>query len=267
MAVAVFVLGGAASGKTAVIRERYVGTADVYDTDDSRAQPPRGDFSPDRRFDPDAYKATLPTYTLAPGDEQARAKFGSSDLGGPSGPIDLTELGRYPREVQGAIVEIVGDLGFDSLAEFARVVIMDKDEEPVHFGGGLTHELSKFMASAALEGQLQQGPEGGSIVWDATGNTERYCYWIEMALELGFEVDIVYVRCPLPVALMRAEKRARKVNREDVIRTHSKAAKAANELEIMAGEHPASDRITFEQISTSSPGEEAEALEGGYGEV
>jgi hypothetical protein len=141
-----------------------------------------------------------------------------------------------------------------TLSTYAHVIMEPEEEHgPIHFRRGLTHELSKYIAEAKFEGQLEVGSEGGSVVWgDATGNTDAYPYWIEMALRQGYSVEIVYVTCPLSVAFKRAAER----KRSEVRRTHGKAAKVADDLEIMAGVHPFSDRISFERIPTSSEGEE-----------
>ena len=266
MALAVFVLGGAASGKTAVIRERYIGTLDVYPDGDPKAIPPQDAFSNDRRYDADDYKTLNPMFTPAGGDEESIAKFGLPDLGGPSGPKTIEEFRRYPADAQAKVEAMIDDLGFDSIEAFAREIILTDTDTHIHFGGGLTHELSKFMAAAAFEGQLEIGPAGGSVVWDATGNTERYSYWIELALERGFDVEIIYVTCPLNVALRRAAQRTRRVPEHEVRRTHDKAALVADALELMAGDHPKNFRITFETVPTSSPGEETEASAAGFGE-
>ena len=266
MALAVFVLGGAASGKTAVILERYVGTLNAYPDGDAKATPPQDGFSNERRYDADDYKTVNPMYTPGIGDEESIAKFGQSDLGGPSGPKTIEEFRRYPADAQAKVESMIDDLGFDSVEAFAREVILTDADAQIHFRGGLTHELSKFMAAAAFEGQLDKGPAGGSVVWDATGNTERYSYWIEMALDRGFDVEIIYVTCPLNVALMRAAQRTRRLPEPQVHRTHEKAARAADALELMAGDHPKSLRITFETVATSSPGEETEASTQGFGE-
>lgn len=267
MAIAVFVLGSAASGKSSVVRERYVGTLDLYEADESRVDHPRTGFSLDRWYDADQEKRAVPLYTDQEGDEESRRRFSKPGLGGPAGPKTLEELTEYPQAVREALQTYIEALGFSSPENFARELLMEPDEAgPLHFRRGLTHELSKYVAAAKFEEQLKIGPESGSVVWDATGNTDDYVYWIEIALQAGYDVEILYVTCPLPVALKRAAERKRRLPPSEIRRTYEKAAKTADDLEIIAGTHPFSEHITFERVPTSSEGEEMQALQAGYGE-
>ena len=210
----------------------------------------------------------IPMYTNEEGDEQSLRLFGKSGLGGPGGPKTPEQLAEYPKMALDALQILIEDFGFSSVEQFAREAIMDLEESgPTHFGRGLTHELSKFITATKFEEQLEIGPEGGSVVWDATGNADRYAYRIELALKHGYEIEIVYVTCPLSVALKRAAQRKRRVPPSEVRRTHVKAARIADDLEIMAGTHLYSNRMNFDVPGPPPRGKRRRRLRRGMAKV
>lgn len=70
MALAAFILGGAACGKTSVIRDRYIEIQDVFPQGDPNAEPPREGFATERHYDADAYKKRIAMYSPALDDEE-----------------------------------------------------------------------------------------------------------------------------------------------------------------------------------------------------
>lgn len=174
-------------------------------------------------------------------------------LHGPSGPLDLVSFQRYPFEEQAAARDLILRLGFSSLQEFADDAIPPPKQHL--FGGGLTHEVSSFIAAANLEGQIAAGPRAGSFVWDAVGNAARYKRWIDLSLNAGFDIALLYVQCPLAVALQRAARRARKVTPDVVRATHAKAIAAFGELFPWVENHKNGYRIAIEVVNTSDEAE------------
>jgi predicted kinase len=251
-AIAVFSLGGAAVGKSATIQQLYIGTAHLRPEQrkDAPLKRPRPGFSPRRHYDPDQYKHEIgPMYSDA---------ADASGLYGPSGPRDRAEFELYPPAAQAAAREFIVSLGFASVQDFAdNAIPPPKDAE---FGGGLTHEASSFIAAANLEGQIAAGLGAGSFVWDAVGNEARYKRWIDASLDAGFEVHLLYVECPLAVALRRASRRARKVTPDIVRSTHLKAKTAFRGLVSWVERHPLGERIHLLTVNTSDDAELAQAV-------
>lgn len=71
------------------------------------------------------------------------------------------------------------------------------------------HEWSSTMCTKEFFARLG-GDE--TFVYDGTGtNAERYADWMIKAKSAGFDIQLVYVRCPLSVALVRNANRKRVV--------------------------------------------------------
>ena len=185
-------------------------------------------------------------------------------LHGPSGPLDMAGFRAYPPHEQAIAREYICSLGFSSVEEFGQLAILPPKEH--FFGGGLTHEASSFIASANLDGQIAAGPHAGSFVWDAVGNAGRYKLWINRSLAEEFDIEVLYVSCPIPVALRRAATRPRRVTADIVRGTHAKATAAARDLLSWIDEHPLAVKIRFSAIQTSDSAELEQALVEGYGE-
>lgn len=258
MPKAVFVLGGSASGKSATVQSEFVGTAGVENTN-ALIEPAAG-FTRERWFDSDRIKRMTPLYTDEAGDEESRRRFGRDGLGGPSGPRTLYEYGKYPDSARKELERFLQDrAGFGSVEEFISAWFDDEDDhDPNDIGGGLTHELSKYLAQALLEDALAEEHPQQSVVWDACGRAENYIYWIQMALEHGYEVEVVYVYCPLDVALDRAGKRQRRLDPAIVRDTHRRAAEAARALEVAAADLASEGYpVRYRVVETASRAEQA----------
>ncbi|MEA2663510.1 MAG: hypothetical protein QOI11_454 [Candidatus Eremiobacteraeota bacterium] len=227
---AIFLMGGAANGKTTALQTRF--RLSPYDPerdrkweeDDARPLVPR-----DRRLDPDNFKLGIPMFTFAPDDPDSRERFGVRGLGGPSGPANRDEYERYPFAIRSSVEAIVRSASYGTLREFVNEWLFEQNPngEAFNFGGGLTHELSKALAQRYLRRFLAERPPSESFVWDGIGNEHTYLKWIDGALEAGYWVRVLYVRAPLPVAQMWASGRNRRLPPSTIRKTYFKAANAA----------------------------------------
>lgn len=223
----------------------------------------------ERWCNPDFEKLRLATYTDEIGDDEALKKFGSSDLGGPSGPRNQAELDRYPSEVREQIAQIVRDeLGFNSIADFVNAWLDERNPEGqgTDFGKGLTHEISKALAQRRLLRCLNDKHPHEHFVWDAVGNADAYIAWIEDALNAGYKVRVVYVRCDLAVAQRRAAERPRRLAPITVKATYQKAQDAAERIRTYVQYVGDTERLEFLEEITDDEHERAAARAAGYTE-
>ncbi len=256
---AVFLVGGAANGKSTALQTRYRLVSDLADDDDvdddddiddDDALPP---IRIDRKLDPDDFKLGIPMFTFALDDEDAFERFKVRGLGGPSGPLTRSDYMRYLAPIRQAVeANLYMSLAHD-LKGFVEHWLLRENPDFPHddnwcFGGGLTHELSKAFARRTLERILAEAPPQGSFAWDAIGNAATYQGWIGQALEAGYVAHVIYVQAPLPVAHMWAEKRKRKLPPEKIVETYHKAAEAANELQRFVETKSRPDMLDFERI-------------------
>lgn len=258
MPTAVFVLGGSASGKSSTIRTEYIGTLDLPDLG-ARIEPREG-YVLDRWIDADRVKLEIPLYTHERGDAESVARFGGRDLGGPSGPRTISDYHRYPEDVRAIFEAFLRDrTGWETVEAFASEWFGDEwDDETL--GGGLTHEVSKFLAQGLLEDALTEVPPQRNVIWDACGRSETYLYWIDTAIDNGYDVEVVYVTCPLKVALARAETRRRKLSPDVIEGTHRRAAETARLLELEIADMRAEGApVSYRSINTSTAAEESSA--------
>jgi hypothetical protein len=93
---AVFLIGGAANGKSAVLRSRFRLIPPDEDDDALGPVDTLAELDAGRKLDPDEFKRGIATYTDAPDDAESRHKFGKPGLGGASGPKTRTQLGAVP---------------------------------------------------------------------------------------------------------------------------------------------------------------------------
>jgi predicted kinase len=89
---------------------------------------------------------------------------------------------------------------------------------------GALHAWSSVECTKAFYGALS-GTD--SFVYDGTGtNAEKMVNWMMQAREAGFAVELVFVRCPLNVALQRNARRERVVPEHIVIEKHAQVGAA-----------------------------------------
>ena len=101
------------------------------------------------------------------------------------------------------------------------------------------HEWSAAELRSAFHSTIASGE---SFVYDGTGSTaERYVSYIQQAHEMGYTVEVCYVRVPMGVALFRNARRERTVP-EYVVR--EKHALVGTSFEIIA---PHADTVTVVQ--------------------
>jgi len=244
--LALFLIGGAANGKSSIIRSRFA----VGDEPDALLPP----LDQDRWCNPDHEKPAIAAYTPMKGDGEALRRWKSNELGGPSGPRNQAEFDAYPAENRDAMERLVQDaLGFENIMDFANKWLEEEnpDGEGRNFGSGLTHEISKALARKRLEMCLSTIPPS-SFIWDAVGNADTYIPWIEDALQNGYRVEIVFVRCMLSVAQMRAANRRRHIPSALVKSTYYKAMDAAEKIKDFVDSIDAQDKLTFEEIWTDA---------------
>jgi hypothetical protein len=256
---AVFMIGGAANGKSAVVEALFsVG-------ENSNPGDERPHLHPRRWFDPDLFKPEVPLYSDDAGEEGEKL-FGAADLGGPSGPRNLAELMRYPKPAVDATERYAIEMGFDGIAQFANEWLADDNpkSDGSNFGGGLTHELSKAAAQRLLNDALSESPPSGAFVWDAVGNADDYIGWIEDALTAGYRVRVVHVQCPLPVAQLWATQRPRRLPPRLIKSTYLKAQDAAREIQSFIAERSLGDSLKFESIATGTDEDHRDALSRGF---
>lgn len=253
---AVFLMGGAANGKSTALRLRYRlvdHDGDPIDDDDADDDDGRPPLQRDRKLDPDDFKMGIPMFTFALDDDDAYERFGERGLGGPSGPIWRSEYDRYKLAIRQAVeANLHVSLGID-LAGFVQQWLLSEnpdfpDEENWNFGGGLTHELSKAFAQRNLHRFLSEASQTSSFAWDAIGNAKTYCDWIGQARKIGYVARVIYVQAPLPVAHMWATKRRRKLPPEKIIETYHKAAEAAAEMQRYVADFDDAELLDFERI-------------------
>lgn len=248
---AVFLIGGAANGKSTALRLRYRLVTTLSAVAGGNGLLP---LHADRKLDPDDFKKSIAMFTYAIDDEEAKNFERGSGLGGPSGPKTLSEYQRYPAWTKESVeATLEKSLGTD-LAGFVEQWLSQEnpdfpDEPNWNFGGGLTHELSKALAQRHLRRFLSERPPTGSFAWDAIGNAVRYKGWIADAHEAGYCARVIYVRAPLTVAHMWADQRKRKLTRDIIIDTYEKAAEAAAEMERYVAAFAQPDLLAFEQIA------------------
>ncbi len=249
---AVFLMGGAANGKSAVLRLRFrLIPPDEGDTDVDEDLPV---LNGDRKLDPDEYKSAIAMYTPARDDQLSRSKFNKRrGLGGPSGPRTRSEYGRYPFPIRDSVEAYISARLKTTLAGFVEAYLacsnphFHKDAD-WNFGGGLTHELSKAIAQVHLERFLNEVPATESFAWDAVGNAQTYPDWIKRAHAAGYIVRVIYVRAPLPVAQRWALQRERKLEPEIIASTYEKAAEAADAVKQYVLDFGCPDEVTFERV-------------------
>ena len=251
---AVFLIGGAANGKSTALRLQFRVVPNRGQDQDEDEDEDLPVLHADRKLDPDDYKTAIPMFTFALDDDDAYDRFHRRGLGGPSGPLTRTEYERYPAPVRQVVeASIESWLGID-LPGFVEGWLTEEnpnfpDDEDWKFGGGLTHELSKALAQADLGDVLDEVPPRASFAWDAIGNAETYRGWIERALESGYLVRVLYVQAPLPVAHMWAAERRRKLPPALIDKTYRKAAEAAEALQRYVWDFGDPVRLAFQRVS------------------
>jgi len=214
----ILVLGGPGSGKGA-IRKAYEGYLEGLQS-----------------VDPDALKMANPLYSHRNGWKPGSTKKDFTEAEdathfGPSGPRSADDLAKYSPEDQEAVEKFIREkTPFKSSKEFAQKFLHDPTGK--YFGGGLTHELSSYMATAKMD-QLLDEDDGQhrNILYDAVGNEAKYKDWAERALANGHAVTFHHVRVPTHVAQMRNSTRERTVDPAIVSAGHKKAGATAAGLE------------------------------------
>jgi hypothetical protein len=262
---AVFLVGGAANGKSTALRTRYRLVSDLDDDDGALPQ-----IQIDRKLDPDDFKMGIPMFTFALDDEDAFERFGERGLGGPSGPLTRSDYMRYKLSIRQAVeANLTVSLEHDLSGFVERWLLRENPDFPDEtnwcFGGGLTHELSKAFAQRNLERIVSENPPKGSFAWDAIGNATTYQDWIGTALKRGYAAHVIYVQAPLAVAHMWADERKRKLPPEKIVETYQKAADAAQALQRFVEAEDNPERLDFQRIPRGEDLLQG-ALERGYTE-
>jgi hypothetical protein len=193
---AIFMIGGGGSGKGKAISTAY----------------------PDSFYhiDPDQVKQSEPMYSnktgVGPNDEKAPGLYG------PSGPRTWDEWHAYPQSVQDAQnAWIKANTPFSDAQDFAKTLVNDPSGNT--FGGGITHELSSYMAKKSLDDAIADGTK--SFIYDSTGS-DKYIGKAAQARANGFDVTYHHVYMPEERAVYANSLRPRSVP-EDLLRaTHAK---------------------------------------------
>lgn len=253
---AVFLLGGAGSGKAAIARS-YTGHGKPGDKD---YQAPRPGFSPESLISSDAEKRHIPIYT-----DRADERGGY----GPSGPKTLEELRTYPPDQQDAMADYLrGASGgkYKSAAHFARDVMPEHNEGGTmgeNFGGGLTHELSSYVAKQKLLDAIRSN-KPGAFVYHSTGS-EDYPEMAKAAADNGYSVHLHHVDTHPEVAQMRNAESARSVDPAIVESTHAKVERILPTLRAFQKAAQADGQpVYWDHTRTSNDSDLAKATEKGY---
>jgi hypothetical protein len=94
--------------------------------------------------------------------------------------------------------------------------------ETEKFGGGLTHEISSYMAKADLNATIAAGDH--SFIYDSTGSRAIIDTYGPRALANGMHVDIHQMATPIEAAIAHNATRSRSVAPEILQSTHAKVA-------------------------------------------
>jgi len=196
---AIFIMGGGGSGKGSTTKS-YVKRYGIQEKD---------------VIDSDAIKKEIPTFAN---------KVDEHGLYGPSGPKSLAEFAKYTPDVQARTEAWVkANTEFKSVADFAKAV---------DISGGMTHELSSYVAKSRLADALNDGKR--SFIYDSVGNKnyvqsykdaegDTHPSWSDQAMAKGLAVTIHHVYAPREVALKRNDGRDRTVPEKQLLGTHDKA--------------------------------------------
>jgi hypothetical protein len=173
--LALFMLGGAANGKSSVVRA-------LFCTDENPEDVDLPALESERWCGPDREKAAIRMFTNAPGDAEAVERFGQSatiepKLGGASGPSNRAQFERYPDEVREQAENVVRALNQLSVSAFANWWLAKQNPygDGDNFGAGLTHEISKALAYVKLMRCLDESNPRRPFVWSAVRCRSRKC--------------------------------------------------------------------------------------------
>jgi hypothetical protein len=206
---AIFLLGGAGSGKGAVL-SLYTGRVNKHGEE---TEPAHAGFSRERVIDPDELKRTNPIY----------------DAKSPGGPRTSAELAKLPAAKIKALNDYIEQSSggkWKNADDFAGDVITHPDASKGEgvYGGGIVHELSSHYAKKKLKDFIAS-PHKGSFVFDSIGS-KKHAMAARDALRNGYRVTFHHVSTPMEIAQMRNAKRARTVDPGTLAGTHRKLHEA-----------------------------------------
>lgn len=248
-AQAIFLMGGSASGKGR-LAQRYAKEYGIKNV-----------------INCDHIKEAFPLFTGKP----INGKYGTS---GPKTYQELIE-NYTPEEVANVNEYIRDHTPFSDVHEFAQRQFGDPDkfyEDNNPASGGLTHEVSSYIAKQQLAGALDSGK---SFVYDSTGNGSYYPIWAGKAADAGMAVTIAQAYVPREVAHMNDDARGanadpgdltgRTVGSAVLMSTHDKVDAMAPVMAAWAtGARAAGQDVTFTRDDTYTPEMLARARELGY---
>jgi predicted kinase len=277
---AVFMIGGGGSGKGGSVTRYYVGNLHKKDKEGAtpmKRHAPQPGFHSDRVIDSDAIKAKMPLYSFKTGvhpsiDDEEDARPEHSGLYGPSGPKNAAELARYSPQEQAAMQKWIQDnTGFQSAEDFIRnnpdpdIQAQNADGRAQNYGGGLTHELSSYIAKKKLRDALAD-PQGKSFVYDSTGSA-NYADRAREAMAAGYHVIFHHVNTPREVAHYRNQGRARTVDPDLLNGTHEKVQRIVPGLaQFVKAAQAAGGRINWRKETPWDKSELQDARDAGFTE-